>query len=81
MSDKIRNMAQTNPAFRGERLVASAMGQQNERFQYATALKDAAVACFDNMKPLGEYVEEIAGAMHAIAGYQDVFLRQVQIFG
>jgi len=80
MIERVRYMAQTNPNFRGERLVASAVNALSDRVQFAVALKDASLACFDNIKPLGEFMTEISNAHQAIAGYHDVLLRQVMLF-
>ncbi len=80
MINAIRNVSQTNPTFRGERLVASAMNLTSDRIQYAVALKDASTACFDNIKPLADYASEMADASQAVGGYQDVMLRQVMLF-
>jgi len=60
--------------------VASAVNQVSDRQQYAVALKEAALACFDNIRPLCQYAEEMANAMFSIANFQDVYLRQVQLF-
>lgn len=78
--DKIRNAAQTNPAFRGERLVASANNGTSDRQQLSMELKDASLACFDNIPPLSEYMSEMSSAEAAVAGYHDVMLRQVMLF-
>lgn len=78
--EKIRNVSQTNPLFRGERLVASAVNAISDRAAMGVVVKDASTACFDNIKPLSDYMDEMANATHAIAGYQDVMLRQVMLF-